>query len=107
MLQIAVNDGGNGLADTVYARHQGTARDEADQQSGDAQNRNRCAQSIPESSLQRLKQSVVPADQQVVVAQNGDMDQRWLIACGSSIGARVPNARLRRPRRRTRSRSSR
>ena len=34
-------------------------------------------------------------------------DQRWLIARGMAVGARVPSARLRRPRRRTISFSSR
>ena len=80
VLQIAVNDGGDGSPDAVDARHQCAARDDADQQAGDAQHRHRGRQSVPESGLQRLKQRVIPADEQLIAAENGDMHECLLIA---------------------------
>ncbi len=56
------------------------------------------------SSMTHRMRNRRPSDN---VSETKSSDQRWLAACGNINGARIPSARLRPPRRRTCSRSSR
>ena len=78
MFEIAVDDRRDGLADAIDARHQRAPGDEADQEACDREHGNGARQPIPKALLQRRKQPVVSADQQVVLSQQGNMHQRRL-----------------------------
>ncbi len=80
VLQIAVNDRRYGLTDAIDARQERAAGDETDHETCDGQDGDGGGQTVPEARLQRRKKRVVPAHQQVVAAQRGDVHQRRLQA---------------------------